>query len=123
MSSGPRAPRVIVVGGGVIGCACAAELAGRGASVTLLERAELAAGASGRNHGLLLSPLDPVLVPMASASTAVYEQIGDGGPVRFGLDPSPIGFLVVAADEGEAPAAQAEAQAAASCGVGVERLD
>lgn len=114
---------MVVVGGGIIGCACAYALAAGGANVTLLERGELAAGASGRNHGLLLSPLDPVLVPMASASTAVYEQIRHGAPVPFGLDPSPIGFLMVAAEEGEVPAAQAEAEAAASCGVGIERLD
>jgi glycine/D-amino acid oxidase-like deaminating enzyme len=31
-------PDVVVVGGGIIGAACAFELADRGASVTLLER-------------------------------------------------------------------------------------
>src|SRR5438093_3804912 len=102
MSSGPRAPRVIVVGGGVIGCACAAELAGRGASVTLLERAELAAGASGRNHGLLLSPLDPALVPMARASAEAYDRLADDAPIPFGLDRERGGFLPGAGDaEGE----------------------
>src|SRR2546428_13337867 len=105
---------VIVVGGGVIGCACAHELARRGARVMLLERAELAAGASGRNHGLLLAPLDPVMVPMASSSTVLYEHIQEGSPLRFNLDPTPKGFLVVALDEGEAPAARTEAEAAAA---------
>src|SRR2546422_7814563 len=117
MSPGRLAPRVIVVGGGIIGCACAHELARRGARVMLLERAELAAGASGRNHGLLLAPLDPVMVPMASASSALYEQIQEGTPLPFNLDPTPLGFLVVAADEAETPAARAEAEAAAACGI------
>ena len=54
----------VVVGGGVIGAACAMALARDGAAVTLIERSELAAGASGRNHGLVLSPTDPGLVPM-----------------------------------------------------------
>jgi glycine/D-amino acid oxidase-like deaminating enzyme len=116
-------PNVIVVGGGIIGCACAHELARRGAHVMVLERAELAAGASGRNHGLLLAPLDAVMVPMAAASTALYEEIQETSPLRFNLDPAPIGFLVVAADEAEVPAARAEAEAAAACGVRIEQLD
>jgi glycine/D-amino acid oxidase-like deaminating enzyme len=116
-------PNVIVVGGGIIGCACAYELARNGASVMLLERADLAAGASGRNHGLLLSPLDPALVPMAAASLTLYDEIREGSPLDFNLDPSPIGFLIVALDGSEAPAARAEAEAAMACGVGGERLD
>ena len=84
-------PNVVVVGGGVIGCVCAYELSRRGASVILLERGELAAGASGRNHGLLLSPLDPPLVPMAAASTALYEAVKEASPLRINLDPRPIG--------------------------------
>ena len=116
-------PNVIVIGGGIIGCACAHELARRGAHVILLERDELAAGASGRNHGLLLAPLDPVMVPMATASTALYEEIQATSPLRFNMDPAPIGFLVVATDEGETPAARAEAEAAAACGVRIEQLN
>ncbi len=45
-------PDVVVVGGGIIGAACARELARGGASVTLMEKDELVAGASGRNLGL-----------------------------------------------------------------------
>jgi glycine/D-amino acid oxidase-like deaminating enzyme len=44
-------PDVVIVGGGIVGVTCAVELAGRGASVTLLERDGIAAGASGRNQG------------------------------------------------------------------------
>ena len=44
-------PDVVVVGGGIVGAACAYELARAGASVALLEREELAAGASGRPAG------------------------------------------------------------------------
>jgi glycine/D-amino acid oxidase-like deaminating enzyme len=113
-----------VVGGGVIGCACAAELAGRGASVTLLERAELAAGASGRNHGLLLSPLDPALVPMARASAEIYEQLAKDSPIPFRLDPETVGFLLVAGDDdAERASGKEEAEAAAACGVPVQAVD
>jgi D-hydroxyproline dehydrogenase subunit beta len=116
-------PNVVVVGGGIIGCACALELARRGARVILLERSELAAGASGRNHGLLLSPLDPSLVPMATASAELYEMVQDDAPVPFHLDPSPIGFVVVAATDEEVPAARAEAASAEACGVPIQQLD
>ena len=119
-----RGTDVVVVGGGVIGAACAFELAALGAKVTLIERAELAAGASGRNHGLLLSPLDPALVPMATSSLAAYRELIDATSVPFEMDAEPIGYLVVAADDpAEREAARREAEAAARCGVKVDGLD
>jgi glycine/D-amino acid oxidase-like deaminating enzyme len=89
MRGGAPGADVVVVGGGIIGCAVAYELAGRGASVILVERSELAAGASGRNHGLLLNPLDPALVPMARASTHLYERIVPMAPLRVHLTRHP----------------------------------
>jgi sarcosine oxidase subunit beta len=86
----------------------------------LLERAELAAGASGRNHGLLLSPLDPELIPMSAASSTLYDEIEPVSPIPLGLDPRPIGFLVVAADASESGAARSEAESAAAGGVRIE---
>ncbi|MCA1847203.1 MAG: FAD-dependent oxidoreductase, partial [Actinobacteria bacterium] len=56
---------VVVVGGGIIGCGIAAELASRGVSVLLVERSHIGAGASGRNHGLIFRPEDPLLGPLA----------------------------------------------------------
>jgi glycine/D-amino acid oxidase-like deaminating enzyme len=114
---------VVVVGGGVIGCATAYELARRGATVTLFERAELAAGASGRNHGLVIAPMDPALIEMARGSIHIYEQIIDEAPVPIRLDRSPIGFLVVAADPSESDAAREEARAAQAAGVAIEHVD
>src|SRR5712691_7960888 len=114
---------VVIVGGGVIGCACAHELARQGATVVLIERAELAAGASGRNHGLLLAPLDPIMVPMAAASTEVYEEVGPRAPLSLRLDPKPCGLLLLALDDdAERRAAAEEAEAAARCGVRIEPL-
>ena len=49
----PERADVLVVGGGVIGCAVAAELAARGRGVTVLERAEPGTEASGAAAGML----------------------------------------------------------------------
>ena len=44
---------VLVIGGGLIGCATAWHLARAGAAVTLVEAGEINAGASGQNAGSL----------------------------------------------------------------------
>lgn len=113
----------VVVGGGVIGAACALALAREGAAVTLIERSELAAGASGRNHGLVLTPTDPLLVPMARVTLDVYRDVADRAPVDFRMDRDPIGLLLVAGkDDAERAHGRAEADAAAACGVAVEHV-
>lgn len=47
--------QVLIIGGGVTGTALARDLVLRGVDCVLVERADLNAGASGRNHGLLHS--------------------------------------------------------------------
>lgn len=97
-------PDVIVVGGGVIGAACAWELATSGASVTLLERDELAAGASGRNQGWLVQPEDPVNAPLHAPSLELYLRAADRAPIHVWIDPEPIGHLAVALEGDEVEA-------------------
>ena len=92
---------VVIVGGGVIGAACALELAERGASVTLIERDHLAAHASGRNQGLWVLPEDEANLPMAQASLARYLEIAPDAPIDVGLDPEPVGMVLVANDRQE----------------------
>jgi len=117
-------PDVVVVGGGVIGAACAREAAARGMSVTLVERAELAAGASGRNHGLLLTPPDAELIPMFRGSREVYEEAAGGAVVPFGMDAEPVGFLIAATDDkAERTAGREEAEGIAASGVACAELD
>lgn len=48
-----RSARVVVIGGGGTGAACAYDLALRGFDVTLLEKGELTSGTTGRHHGQL----------------------------------------------------------------------
>jgi glycine/D-amino acid oxidase-like deaminating enzyme len=116
-------PDVVVVGGGIVGAACAHELARRGASVTLLERKELAAGASGRNNGLWLTPVDPALLPMAQRSLAVYQEFAERSPVPFRLDPEPIGMVVAALDAADLPIGERSNEPYEAAGVEVERLE
>ncbi len=116
-------PDVLIVGGGIIGAACAQELSRLGASVTLLERAELAAGASGRNQGLFSMPRDPLLAPMARASLTTYLEVLDDSPMDVPFDREPRGRLVVAAVASELDAAtREETEVAQSLGIRVERL-
>ena len=64
--------------------------------MTLFEREAIAAGASGRNSGIVQHPMDPALVALYEDSLALYAEL-DG----FEL-PEPAGVLIV--DEQRQPA-------------------
>jgi D-amino-acid dehydrogenase len=85
---------VAVIGGGIAGCAATALLAEAGASVTLYEREEIAAGASGRNSGILQHPMDPATVPLYEASLELYAGLEHG----FAFPAEASGLLVVGTD-------------------------
>jgi glycine/D-amino acid oxidase-like deaminating enzyme len=86
------APDVAVIGGGVLGIATAAFLAEAGASVRVFERAELAAGASGRNSGVLQHPLDERVAPLFEESLRHYAELGERHGFPFPAEP--VGTLV-----------------------------
>jgi D-hydroxyproline dehydrogenase subunit beta len=94
-------PDVAVVGGGIIGATCALELARAGASVTLIERSELAAGASGRNQGWLVAPDDLVNRPLYEPSLERYRAVAVEAPLPVWIDEEPVGHLFVALDGDE----------------------
>jgi glycine/D-amino acid oxidase-like deaminating enzyme len=98
---------VAVIGGGIAGCATAAFLAEAGAAVTLYEREAVAAGASGRNSGVVQHPMDPVLEPLHEASLELYAGLGHG----FDFPAEPAGILVVAQDPAALTADLDDAQA------------
>ena len=91
-------PDVAIVGAGIVGCALAAFLAEAGATVTVYERAEVAAGASGRNSGVVQHPMDPVLLPLFAETVGHYRDLAAHG---FALPDEPDGLLMLAADEAE----------------------
>ena len=88
---------VLVVGGGIIGTTTAAYLARGGASVTLVERAELAAGPSGRSLGLVSGPHPAELRSIAERSLEAYLELGrETG--AFTIDADDVGCLCVSSD-------------------------
>ena len=96
-------PDVVVIGGGIIGTSVAAHLAEAGRRVVLVERAEIGAGASGRNSGVVQHPFDPVLVELHLETVALYRDL-DG----FAIPLRPVGLLGVTRDVEGARALTAE---------------
>ena len=81
--------KVLVVGGGIIGCAAALELAGAGCRVTLFERASPGAEASSAAAGLL-APIDEStetsFARLALASWRLYPDVVRDLQERTGID-------------------------------------
>ena len=95
---GPERPvEVAIIGGGIIGCAAAAFAAEAGARVTLYERSEIGAGASGRNMGAVQHPFDPELAPLYEATVGIYRELSQLDP-EFSFPSEPAGLLMVTPD-------------------------
>jgi sarcosine oxidase subunit beta len=114
---------VVVIGGGVIGCSVASALAAMGADVLLLESREIAHGASGRNHGLVFYPQNPLTDPLYRLTHDMYRELSAHSEVNISLDPEPVGFIILVGTEDQWAAAETEANACAVGGVRVERMD
>src|SRR3954470_20872416 len=114
---------VVVVGGGIVGAACAYALAGAGARVRLCERAFVASGTSGACEGNLLA-WDKELereLPLALRSAELWEQLAERLPDDFEYDRK--GSIVVAETEAELLASAERARVLANLGVHGEVLD
>jgi glycine/D-amino acid oxidase-like deaminating enzyme len=100
-------PDVLVVGGGIIGTTTAAYLARGGASVTLVERAELASGPSGRSLGLVSGPHPLELRSIAERSLQAYLALArETG--AFTIDGNNVGCLCISADGRGLPQGEGE---------------
>ena len=89
---------VVVIGGGIIGCAAAAIMADRGARVVLVEGSAIGAGASGRNLGAIQHPFDPALAPLYHESLTRYRALADASGGTFAVGALPAGLLLLNPD-------------------------
>lgn len=112
-----RSADVLVVGGGVIGCAVAHALARERVQVTLVEADDLAGGASGAAAGML-APLSEAAGPgplqrLGLASLALFPDLVAEVRERSGIDPEfeRSGCLRVASSEEDAAALRARDRA------------
>ena len=127
---------VIVIGGGIAGCSTAYYLAADGVSVTLLERFQPGAMASGFNAGSLHAqiPPEPVLalgeswarrfapaLPLFIESMSLWREAGSS--VSSGLEVSQDGGLVLATNPEEMRMLEAKARLDRQAGLEMELLD
>src|SRR6188768_3999942 len=75
--------RIVIIGGGITGCAAASELAREGHRVTLFEKSRIAAMASGWTlGGVRQSGRHPAELPLARAAVALWAGLHE----RLGVD-------------------------------------
>lgn len=112
----------IVVGGGIVGAACAEALAHVGGDVRLLERGYIAGGATaaGMGHVLVLDDSDAQLA-LTRVSRALWAERWSQLPTAIERDTC--GTIWVAADDDELAAAAKRADAYAAHGIETELLD
>ena len=110
--------RVVVIGAGIVGAACAYYLSRDGHRVTVLDRGAIAGGTSSRGEGnLLVSDKGPgPELELALYSSRLWREIGDDvGPGRIELEAK--GGVVVAASSQALSALQAFAHRQRAAGV------
>lgn len=114
---GPRNPDLVVVGGGILGMAHAAEAIDRGATVTLVERDERPVGASIRNFGhMCLTVQSGRALAYAEVARRRWLELGR----RAGFSVRETGAVVVARGPDEMAVLE---ELAAARGESVELLD
>lgn len=86
---------VVVVGGGVIGLACAWELTRGGAAVTVIERGEIGGGVSRGNTGWVVPSMTAPLPAPGMVREGVRQLVtrGDAFVLRPSLDPAFVRWL------------------------------
>ena len=95
------APTVAVVGGGAVGATAAADLAARGADVTLYDRGDLGAGSSGRAAGVLYDAYAEDVDAALAARAMERFRAFDRSLPEFSFTPCP---YVIAVREGDSDA-------------------
>ena len=84
-----NSPDVVIVGGGVIGCATALYLSQRGVRVSVVEMKGVASGASGKAAGILTpysGSCDPGLLALSPATLGLHAELAVSLPEITGID-------------------------------------
>lgn len=119
--------RVVVIGAGIVGAACARELALAGFDVLVLDRGRPAGGTTSHGEGnILVSDKGPgPELALAQLSARLWPRlVADFGPREAAATEfDPKGGIVVATTEAGAAALLAFAGTQAAAGVRTERLD
>jgi glycine/D-amino acid oxidase-like deaminating enzyme len=115
-------PDIVVVGAGIVGAACAAELAARGAKVAVYDARGIGGGTTAAGMGHLVVMNDsPAEFALARYSRALWLELGPR------LRPADAfhrcGTLWVAANDEELQAARSLGEAFGAEGVAAQRLD
>ncbi|WP_254767829.1 NAD(P)/FAD-dependent oxidoreductase [Salinilacihabitans rarus] len=113
---------VAIVGGGIVGCASAYELARRGADVVVCEKGSIGGGSTERAAGGIRAQFStPVNVDLSLASVRVWESFEE----RFGaeIDYRPNGYLFLAREAETAAAFEANVAMQNERGAPSELLD
>lgn len=97
--TGTSGPKVVIIGGGLIGLSIARAITERGISdVLVLERHSLASGGTGKSSGIVRSHYGvPSLAALAWRSLPVFEQLGDEIGFRQ------VGYTVIVGEDNVEP--------------------
>jgi glycine/D-amino acid oxidase-like deaminating enzyme len=113
---------VVIVGAGIVGAACAAELAARGLNVTVLDARGIGGGATAAGMGHIVVMNDtPAEFALSRYSRDLWLELAPQLRTRDAF--SRCGTLWVAADAEELDAARAMHAAYAAQGIAAEMLD
>lgn len=90
---------VIIIGGGITGAGTARDCSLRGLKVLLIERNDIATGATGRNHGLLHSGARYAVTDKESASECIKENMTLKKIARHCVDDTSGFFITLPEDD------------------------
>ena len=111
---------VVVIGGGIVGCATAYNLAKRGMAVVLVEKGEIAGEQSGRNWGWVSQLRNPVEAPLQILSQKIWGGLSE--ELDADLEWVQAGSFYLAADEEEFETLRRQAEIMRDAGMDVAAL-
>jgi D-hydroxyproline dehydrogenase subunit beta len=114
-------PDAIVVGGGIVGAACARELARAGLAVTLIDAGFVGGGATSAGMGHIVVMDDsPAQFALTSLSRRLLDELA--GTLPSSVERDPCGTLWVAETAAELAGAEEKCRAYAGSGVAAELI-